>query len=151
MTDVEPHAPGDEEWLHRHVDVRPSRIEGKGLFASAHIRKGEQLTRTSGDYAIMSDAELDVYAKGVDSWDSVCIGGGRNKVLLANREAGLAHFANHSCDPNAEASANGLVAMCGIAPNDEITVDYALLSRSGWSMRCGCKSANCRGIVHGVL
>ncbi|MEN3342311.1 MAG: hypothetical protein V7644_1715, partial [Actinomycetota bacterium] len=35
--------------------------------------------------------------------------------------------------------------------NDEITVDYALISRSGWSMRCDCGSPNCRGIVHGVL
>jgi ribosomal protein S18 acetylase RimI-like enzyme len=147
----EPRPPREYEWLHRHVDVRPSRIEGKGLFASALIRKDERLTRTSGDYVIMSDAELDDYVKTLDGWDSVCIGGGRNKVWLGDRQAGLAHFANHSCDANAEAVEDGLVARCDIAPNDEITVDYALISRSGWSMRCDCGSPNCRGIVHGVL
>lgn len=151
MADVERSAPRGGEWLHPHVEVRRSRIEGKGLFASALIRKDEQLTRASSDYVVMSDAELDDYVKTVDAWDSVCIGAGRNKVWLANREAGLAHFANHSCDPNAEAIEEGLVAKRDIAPSDEITVDYALLSRSGWSMKCDCGSSNCRGIVRGVL
>ena len=151
MTDVHPPAPRKYEWLHRHLEVRRSRIEGRGLFACALIRKDERLTSASSDYVIMSDAELDEYVKTVDAWDSVCIGGGRNKVWLADREEGRAHFANHSCDPNAEASEEGLVAKRDIAANEEISVDYALLSRRGWSMRCECGSPNCRGIVHGVL
>jgi hypothetical protein len=114
------------------------------------MRKGEQLTRASSEYVIMSHAELDDYVQKVGSWDSVSIGGGRNKVWLVDREAGLAHFANHSCNPNAEALDDSLFAKRDMAPGEEITVDYGPLSRRGWSMRCECGSPNCRGIVHGV-
>ena len=88
----------------------------------------------------MSDAELDDYTQKVDSWDSVSIGAGRNKVWLVDRKAGPAHFANHSCNPNAEAFEDGLIGRRDVAPGDEITVDYAPLSRKGWFMRCDCGS-----------
>jgi uncharacterized protein len=139
------------EWLSPKVEVRPSPINGTGLFAIDFIQKGEQISRSSDDYVIMTDVEFDEYVRTVDSWDSVSLGDGRNKVWLQGREVNRSNFANHSCDPNAEPNEDGLTAKRGIDPDQEITVDYVPISRKGWSLRCNCGSANCRGVVHGAL
>src|SRR5579864_8796955 len=46
-------------WLNPKIDVRPSPIAGKGLFATVPIAQGEQLTRHGDDdYVIMADEEF---------------------------------------------------------------------------------------------
>jgi hypothetical protein len=60
---------------------------------------------------------------------------------------------NHSCDPNAGTvfSNSGIhfVAIRDIAPGEEITWDYSTtsLGETGWSMKCECRTAHCRGVI----
>jgi SET domain-containing protein len=138
-------------WLSPKIDVRPSPIEGKGLFAKALIPKGEQLTRhDDSDCTVMSDQEFAAYIKTVSSWDAVALGNGTHRVSKVSRADDPSNFGNHSCDPNAESNSEGLVANRDIQANAEITCDYAPLSSSSWSMECHCGAKNCRGIVTGM-
>lgn len=136
-----------EPWVSPKLELGRSPVHGTGLFARERIADGERLTRTGDDYVVMTDGELNAYVRTVDSWDSISIGGGRNKVWLGDRDDNPAHFANHSCDPNTVFVGDGLVAARTIRSGEEVTVDYALSSRADWSMRCTCGSAACRGVV----
>ena len=41
-------APPTERWLHPAVNVRPSRIEGRGLIATADLAEGTVVARLGG-------------------------------------------------------------------------------------------------------
>ena len=138
-------------WLNPKIEVRPSSIEGKGLFARELVPKGEQLTRRDdSDYIVMSDQEFAAYIKTVSSWDALALGNGTHWVSKVSRDDDPSNYGNHSCDPNADSNAEGLVANRNIQVDEEITCDYAPLSASSWSMACNCGAKNCRGIVTGT-
>lgn len=138
--------------LNPKIEVRPSPIEGKGLFAREPIRKGEQLTsRDESAYVILTDNEFQAYIQAVSVYDAMALGDGKHRVSLVARDDDPGNYGNHSCDPNAETNAGGLVAARDIQANEEITCDYALHSSSNWSMVCHCGAANCRTIVTGMI
>lgn len=60
-----------------------------------------------------------------------------------------ADFINHSCNPNAGLRGQVvLVAMCPIAPGEEITFDYAMADSTPYDeFICACGAENCRGKV----
>jgi uncharacterized protein len=138
-------------WLSSKIEVRPSPIQGKGLFARKPVQKGEQLTRRDDrDYTVMTDQELATYIKTVSSWDAVALGNGTHQVSKVSRDDDPANYGNHSCDPNADSNTEGLIANRSIRADEEITCDYTPLSTSSWSMACNCGAKNCRGIVIGM-
>lgn len=139
-------------WLNPKIEVRPSPIEGQGLFAKEPIAKGEQLTRNGeDDYVIMTDEELQAFTKTASSYDAMALGSGLHRVSTVPRDQDPSNFGNHSCDPNAETNTEGLVAIRDIQADKEITTDYALHSGKSWSMVCTCGAQNCRKIVRGVV
>jgi uncharacterized protein len=58
----------------------------------------------------------------------------------------IAHFMNHSCDPNAwHAGPYEIAARGDLAAGREVTIDYATHSgAAGFRMDCNCGSSNCR-------
>ena len=63
-----------------------------------------------------------------------------------NRE-GIAHYLNHSCDPNCGiVDGVKIVAIRDIAQGEALTWDYESTEDSDWEMpsRCACGSENCR-------
>jgi hypothetical protein len=58
----------------------------------------------------------------------------------------IAHFANHSCDPNAwHVGPYEIAARADLAAGSEVTIDYATHSgAAGFRMDCNCGSPNCR-------
>jgi SET domain-containing protein len=139
-------------WINPKIELRPSRIEGKGLFAKEPISKGEQLIRSGDDeYVIMTDEEFQAFTETVSSYDAVALGDGRQRVSTVSREQDPSNYGNHSCDPNAEMNDEGLVASRDIKAGEEITCDYAPLSSRSWSMVCNCGTPNCRKIVRGMV
>lgn len=122
------------------------------MFAREPISAGEQLSRRDDEYyTTMSDAEFQSYIRTVDSWDAVALGHGRHRVSLVARQDEVTNYGNHSCSPNAQETAAGLVATRDIARDEEIAVDYAPLSAASWSMTCNCGADNCSGIVRGKV
>src|SRR5215472_12338150 len=139
--------------LHPNIEVRASRIEGKGLFAKAPFQKGETFWVTSGQHAwvIMTDAEFQAYTKTVPSYYAVYLGNGTHRVSMVSREEDPSNYGNHSCDPNIAPAGDEMMALRDIAVGEELTVDYAQLSPKSWSMPCNCGAQNCTGLVRGKL
>jgi SET domain-containing protein len=139
-------------WLNPKIEVRPSPIEGKGLFAKESLAKGEQLTHNGeDDYVIMTDEEFKAFIETAASYDAIALGSGVHRVSAVSRDDDPSNYGNHSCAPTAEMNDEGLVAKRDIQVGEEITSDYALHSSKDWSMACNCGAANCRKIVRGAL
>jgi SET domain-containing protein len=128
------------------VVVRPSGIEGLGLFAARAFAAGERIRRLVVAREITPDAplreELGERADHCDYPDG-------RVVLLAFPDRTV----NHSCDPNAWEQYDGetayLAARRAIAEGEEITCDYNLNITGGTSWPCRCGAARCRGVTVG--
>ena len=139
--------------LHPKIEIRNSRIEGKGLFAKEPFKEGEKFRITSGEHAlvIMTDKEFQEYIKTVQSYDAVYLGDGNHRVSTISREEDPSNYGNHSCDPNIASAGDEMIALRDIAAGEELTIDYSLFSPKSWSMKCNCGAKDCAGIVRGKL
>jgi uncharacterized protein len=144
--------PPETGWLHDRVEVRPSPIEGKGLFATAALAEGIVVLRLGG--RLVSTAELTalVDAAAHDPAglyiDTITVYEDAHLVLPAGSAA---HFGNHSCDPNLwHAGPYDLVSRRAIHAGEELTIDYATNSGlANFTMTCRCGSTLCRGTITG--
>jgi SET domain-containing protein len=128
------------------VEVRPSSIEGLGLFAARAFRAGERIRRVNVVREVTPDAPLrEDLGERADHCDYP-----DGKVVLVGYPD---RHINHSCDPNAyalyESDATFFVARRPIAPGDEITCDYNVNISGGTAWPCRCGAARCRGTVAG--
>ena len=124
----------------RDIKVRPSPIEGLGIFAVRAFRVGDRIARINIVREITREAPIREHlGERVDH----CAYPDGKVVLIAFPE----RHVNHSCDPNAyehfEGHTSYLVARYVIAADDEITIDYNINISSGtaWPCHCGAKKA----------
>jgi hypothetical protein len=141
-----PPTPGAECWLHPGVEVRPSAIAGRGLFAREDIPAGVVVSRLGG--RLVDEAELGRLLAGPGYVDTITVGRGLHLVLPGRTDNGCG---NHSCDPNTWwVGAYELASRRAIRTGEEVTNDYATSTDSkSFRMRCDCGSADCRGTVTG--
>ena len=136
-------APGSEL---SDVEVRPSGIEGLGLFARRAFAAGARIRAMHVVREITPEAplrpELGERADHCDYPDG--------RVFLIGDPD---RHVNHSCDPNAwvryEGGGCALVARRAIVPGAEITCDYQINLTGGSRWPCRCGAARCRGEVVG--
>jgi hypothetical protein len=142
--------PAAEVWAHPGIVVAASGIAGDGLFAREPIaadivvlRLGGRLVSTSELAALIATADA---TPGGDYIDTITVDDDRHLVLPPRT---IAHYANHSCDPNLwHAGAYEIVARRDIASGEELTIDYGTNSGApGFRMACACGSSICRGEV----
>jgi hypothetical protein len=128
------------------VEVRPSAIQGLGLFATRSFVAGERIRRVNVVREITPSAPLQEDAG--ERADHLDYPDGR-VVLLGFPDRHI----NHSCDPSAwvqhDLEEEYLVARRAIAPGQEITCDYAMNLTGGSAWPCNCGVADCRGVVVG--
>ncbi|GAA2393834.1 SET domain-containing protein [Dactylosporangium salmoneum] len=147
-----PDAPEPDCWLHPDAEVRPSAIEGAGLFARAPIAAGTAVSRLGGRLVTWPDLRdlLDDAARqpGHPYVDTITVTETLHLVLPPGRPNGKG---NHSCDPNLWwIDAYTLAARRPIAADEELTNDYATSTAApGFTMRCECRGPLCRGVVTG--
>ena len=131
------------------LSLGQSKIQGRGVFASGKIAKGEilmefggeaisRLQMESGDYRIRS-----IWPVGRDAF-----------LALPNNDPqiSLDEYLNHSCDANAWLEDEvTLAARRDIQPGEEITLDQGT-----WNIEdayiedrepCSCGATNCRGML----
>ena len=140
------------------VEVRPSPVAGRGVFALRRIRKGTLLLEYTGERISRAEADrrYDDEAAGPDS-HVLLFALDRRTVLDGAVGGSDARFINHSCEPNCEAVIeDGRIvfrALRTIQPDEELGYDYRL-EKPGPRTRevealypCRCGASSCRGTL----
>lgn len=128
------------------VEVKPSGIEGLGLFACRAFDPGEQIHRINAVREITAEAPLrEDMGERFDHCDYP-----DGKVVLIGFPS---RHLNHSCDPNAylryETDACYVLARRRIGPGEEVTIDYSVNISGGTAWPCHCGARRCLGTVVG--
>ena len=127
------------------VEVRPSLIQGVGIFATREFRVGDIILRRDESREVTPDrllrADLGEERRHCDD-----LANGR-VVLLGYPEQHL----NHSCEPNVYIrfvdGVGHITARLDIAAGEELTNDYCIncFDEGAWS--CACGSSRCRKLI----
>ncbi len=141
---MEGSASRDDVWADERVAVGPSRIDERGLFARESIAAGTVVLRLGG--RVVTSNELARLIAAGPYVDSITIDEDAHLVLPP---ATIAHFGNHSCDPNLwHVGPYVLATRRDVRSGEELTLDYATSSGAeGFAMDCHCGSERCRGRV----
>ncbi len=128
------------------VVVRPSGIEGLGLFVARAFTRGERIHEINVVREITSDDPLRPEA---GERADYCDYPDGQVVLLGFPD----RHVNHSCDPNAFVAYTGthaaIVARRDIPSGTEITIDYNVNISDGTAWPCHCGASRCTGTVVG--
>jgi uncharacterized protein len=128
------------------VEVKPSGIEGLGVFAARACATGDRIRSIIVVREVTADAPL--REDRGERADHCNYPDGR-VVLYGAPDC----YLNHSCDPNAyevhDGRATYLVARREIPAGTEITCDYNINIADGTAWPCRCGAARCRGAVVG--
>jgi hypothetical protein len=141
------------------VVVRRSRVQGRGVFAAAPIRKGTRILEYTG--ARISAAEADADANDDDPTTrhhTFLFFVSDDVVIDGSRDGNEARFINHSCDPNCEIEISRnrvyIHALRRIAADEELSYDYWYITDETYSMEdlrriypCRCGADACRGTL----
>jgi SET domain-containing protein len=137
-------------WLHPHIQVLPSAIHGRGLFATQPLAAGTIVATLAG--RLVSDEELHqllAQAKASQRYlDTICVDDDAHLILPPGQPI---HYGNHSCDPNLwHTDARTLATRRDVHAGEELTVDYATQTTSAdFQMPCRCRALACRHVVTG--
>lgn len=128
------------------VEVKPSSIQGLGVFAARPFRAGERIRRVNVVREVTPEAPI---REDLGERVEHCAYPDGKQVLFGFPDRHL----NHSCDPNAwelhQGGSSYLVARRAIAAGEEITCDYNINIANGTAWPCRCGAARCRGQVAG--
>lgn len=127
------------------VEVRSSRIHGKGVFARKAIEARRKIGEIDGELVTVAEARR--RARGLRCIAVVELDDGM--ALDASRGGELRHV-NHSCAPNTFMRRLGhrveVYALRAIAAGEELTCDYGETHHGG-TLPCRCGSERCRGAL----
>jgi SET domain-containing protein len=127
--------------------VRPSSIQGQGLFARRNFNKGERLLAYAGITStvrpVQASASSPIYVLEIRPglW------------LDGSSHANITRHANHSCAPNAElvfideTTGAWLIAQENIPADAEITFDYGFNLAESLFQPCRCGQPDCIGYI----
>lgn len=130
--------------LRESVTVRPSALEGLGVFAERPFAAGETILAIN-DSRVVDHAHPLAPHEDPRHCDYLADG----KVVLM--QAPERHI-NHSCDPNTYVkTVDGrrlVMARRAIVAGEEITYDYCINSGGDTVWTCHCGAARCRHTIH---
>ncbi len=139
-------------WYDARVEIRPSLIQGGGMFACQPIQAGEIVAIVGG--TVMTEDEFHAYIATVPRFNATQIGERLHLVDLIQAPETVAGSINHSCDSNLWLRDEvTMVARRAIASGEELTLDYALTTvEPDWQLDqpCQCGTPACRHIIRGT-
>lgn len=148
----------------RRIQVRNSRIHGRGVFAAVDIPAGKRLIRYRGEVITHVQADRR-YDDTLDTGHTFLFTLNDRYIVDANVRGNDARWINHSCDPNCEASievdpdgneredAVWIETLRAIKIGEELTYNYGIVLdvphtrrlKAIWACRCGAR--NCTGTM----
>ncbi len=131
------------------TEVRESAIHGRGLFAIAKIDKGEVVLVKGGHIVNRETLQREVTPSlgpvEIQIGDDVFIA----PVTAEERELSML-YSNHSCAANLGVRGEiTFVALRDIEAGEELTHDWCTTDDDDYSVKCNCRSSNCRGTLTG--
>jgi SET domain-containing protein len=134
--------------IHHRIVLKEAGSKGKGLFATALIKKGEVVWSEEGlKRNLFSEEDL----KSLDPEYSHLAYWVENLKSFVIDDDDPGNYMNHSCNPNSWWVENTLVARRPIFVGEEITYDYATSDIMGIngkpSMECLCGEKTCRKTI----
>jgi hypothetical protein len=138
-------------WTNPRTQVRPSPIQGWGVFAREPILAGEVAEIIGG--TVMTQAQFEAFLATETHYNAVQIAEDMYLIERPKVTEVRCGSLNHSCDSNLwMADEATVVARRDKATDEELTLDYALhTANPGWELDgpCNCGSPLCRGTVRG--
>lgn len=138
-----------ESWIDPRLEVRPSNLEGKGLYVREAIKVNELVVIWGGIMFTQDEIK-----SGKAKPHTVAeIDEGVYLAAPLNAPDSPDDFMNHSCDPNVWMQDEvTLIARRNIAAGEELTADYAFWSSDpDWLLQpCRCGSRLCRITITGA-
>ena len=140
---------------HQRLKVRASRIHGRGVYATAPIRKGARIIEYTGRHLPWKDAiELPAHRPD-EPFHTFFFSLDNGDVIDAGTNGNAARWINHSCDPNCETIEEDdrifVHALRTLRPGDELFYDYKIVPAERRTKKlerdyaCHCGSPKCRG------
>ena len=129
------------------IRVGPSKIDGRGCFATRRFRKWEKIAELTGERVSRVEAARRMRGRrrlhicATDSYWGID----------GSRGGNGSQFVNHSCRPNSFVRIlRGHViffALRDIEPGEEITLDYETTLHPD-TKKCRCNAKGCRGTIN---
>jgi uncharacterized protein len=141
----------------RPFEVRRSKIQGRGVFATRAIRAGTRLIEYRGEIIDEDEADRRYPWQDGEPHHTFLFSLDDGNVIDAAPSRSIAKYINHSCDPNCEAvEEDGHVfidAIRDIRRGEELAYDYNFVLDEPHNAAnrklypCFCGSSRCRGTI----
>ena len=138
-------------------EIRRSRIQGRGAFATRRIRKGERIIEYTGERISNAEADRRYDDDRMRRHHTYLFTLTQRTVVDGGVGGNASRFINHSCDPNCEAVIEDgriwIEAVRTIPKGRELTYDYQYERMSDddeadeKKYPCHCGTAKCRGTI----
>jgi hypothetical protein len=144
--------------------VRPSPIQGLGVFATRFIPAGTRLIEYAGARLTPAEAQARYPDRPGERYHTFLfaidaeVGAEDDEVIIdASVDGNDARFINHSCAPNCDAVPDGgrlwIDTIRDVQPGEELAYDYAFVLEERHTPAakrrypCGCGAVGCRGTM----
>jgi SET domain-containing protein len=141
----------------RPFEIRRSRIQGKGVFATRKIRAGDRLIEYRGERISDEEADRRYPFDENERHHTFLFKLDDGSVIDAGVKGNAAKYINHSCDPNCEAVEEDehivIYALRDIRPGEELVYDYNYILDEPHNAAnkklypCHCGAKKCRGTI----
>lgn len=135
-----------KQMINFKIEVKPSRIDGKGAYALGAIPARRKIGNMGGEIISVRTARKRV--KELKRVAMVEFGDGR--ALDASVNPNDLRYINHSCEPNTYLricySKVEFWSLKKINKGEELTCDYGETHHDG-KLPCRCGAKNCRGFI----
>lgn len=139
------------------IEVRNSRIQGRGVFARRRIRKGQRIIEYVGERIDPEEVDRRYDDYSMDRHHTFLFEVDEHTTIDGAVGGNESRYINHSCDPNCEAVDDGgrifIFAVKNIQPGVELLYDYQfdldepLTEELKQRYPCHCGALGCRGTI----
>jgi hypothetical protein len=141
-----------------YFEIRKSKIQGRGAFATRRIRAGARVIEYTGELISQDEANRRYEDDSMGRHHTFLFAVEGDRVIDGAAGGNESRFINHSCAPNCQAVSEGqrvfIEALTTIEPGTELVYDYAYArtpendnpeSEALYACRCGAPT--CRGTI----
>ena len=141
-----------------YFEIRKSKIQGRGAFATRRIRAGTRIIEYTGEVISQDEANRRYDDDAMGRHHTFLFALDDDRVIDGAVGGNDSRYINHSCAPNAQAvNERGRIfveALRTIEPGEELVYDYAYArtpendTAEGEALyACKCGAPNCRGSI----